>query len=394
MFLFHYLISNGFKYVEDRKDFDDKTFSALISDLGQFYQITVIFKKMNKKFIKATFFDSLKIIPLPVKEIAKSFNLPISKLEIDYKEKREIGHVLTPEEIDYIKNDVQIVAMALKTLFDKDLTKMTSASNALHDYKKMTGKTRFERLFPQLDFQLDLDLRKAYKGGFTYLNPIYREKVVSEGVVLDVNSLYPSCMISPYKLPIGIPIFFEGKYIPDKIYDLYIQQITCKFKVKKNKIPTIQIKNSVYYKGNEYLESSDDDFVTLTLTNIDLELFLEHYDTEGLIYNCGWKFKSMSGIFDKYINKWISEKNEGTITGNKGQRTRAKLMLNSLYGKFAKGLKMKSKIPFELGDDIIRFEFGEAKEVKGLYLPVACFITSYARKKTIRNFSSDKRIFY
>ena len=44
---------------------------------------------------------------------------------------------------------------------------------------------------------------------------------------------------------------------------------------------------------------------------------------------------------------------------------------------------MKSKIPFELGDDIVRFEFGESKEVKGLYLPVASFITSYARKKTI-----------
>lgn len=44
---------------------------------------------------------------------------------------------------------------------------------------------------------------------------------------------------------------------------------------------------------------------------------------------------------------------------------------------------MKSKIPFELGDDIVRFEFGKSKEVKGLYLPVASFITSYARKKTI-----------
>lgn len=142
MFLFHYLLNNDFKYVEERKDFDSKTFSSLISELGQFYQITVIFKKLNKRYIKATFFDSLKIIPMPVKQIAKSFNLPISKLEIDYKQKREIGHELTPEEIDYIKNDVQIVAMALKTLFDKDLTKMTSASNALHDFKKLTGKRK------------------------------------------------------------------------------------------------------------------------------------------------------------------------------------------------------------------------------------------------------------
>jgi hypothetical protein len=126
----------------------------------------------------------------------------------------------------------------------------------------------------------------------------------------------------------GEPVFFKGKYQEDKIYDLYIQQITCKFKLKENMIPTIQIKGSLYFKGNEYLESSDDDFVTLTLTNIDLELFLKHYDVEGLIYQCGWKFKSMKGIFDKYINKWITEKNEGTIEKNKGKRTRAKLMLN------------------------------------------------------------------
>lgn len=141
----------------------------------------------------------------------------------------------------------------------------------------------------------------------------------------------------------GEPVFFKGKYQEDKIYDLYIQQITCKFKIKKNMIPTIQIKGSLYFKGNEYLESSDDDFVTLTLTNIDLELFLKHYDVEGLIYQCGWKFKSMKGIFDKYINKWITEKNEGTIEKNKGKRTRAKLMLNSLYRKICKKFRDEIK---------------------------------------------------
>ena len=390
-FLLHYLIANNFKYVEERKEYQDKTFSCLISELGQFYQITAIFEKKNKSYIKATFFDSLKIIPMKVSDIAKSFNLPISKLEIDYMQKREKGHKLTEEEIEYIKNDVKIVAMALKTLFDKDLKKMTSASNALHDFKKLTGKSRFERLFPELEIKLDNDLRKSYKGGFTYLNPLYKEKEVGKGIVLDVNSLYPSCMLKP--LPIGDPIFFQGKYEEDKIYPLYIQQLTCKFEIKKNKIPTIQIKDSFYFLPNQYLTSSEGDFVTLVLTNIDLELFLDHYNVEGLIYNCGWKFKSMKGIFDSYIGKWIKEKNDGTITGNKGQRTRAKLMLNSLYGKFAKSMRMKSKIPFELGDDILRFDFGKEKEVKGLYLPVAAFITSYGRQLTIRNISSYNRLF-
>ena len=382
-FILHYLIKNDFKFVEDRKDYSDKTFSCLISELGQFYQITVIFKKKNKSYVKATFYDSLKIIPMKVKDIAKSFNLPISKLEIDYQKPRPRNPELTQEEIDYIKNDVKIVAMALKTLFDKGLTRMTAASNALNDYKTGIGKSRFERLYPELSFEEDSDLRKSFKGGFTFVNPIYKGKEVSEGVVLDVNSLYPSVM---HEKPLcyGEAIFFEGKYVEDKIYPLYIQSITCKFKLKKNKIPTIQIKDSFVFLPNQYIESTEGDFVTLVLTNIDLKLFFEQYDVSGEIYNCGWKFKSMTGLFTKYIDKWIAEKNEGTIEGNKGKRTRAKLMLNSLYGKFAKSMKMVSKIPYEIGDDILRFDFGNPKQVKGLYLPVASFITAYAREKTIR----------
>lgn len=135
------------------------------------------------------------------------------------------------------------------------------------------------------------------------------------------------------ELPYGEPIFFEGKYEEDKIYNLYIQRITCSFEIKKNKIPTIQIKKSMSFQANEYLESSNGEIVTLTLTSIDLKLFLEQYNVYDLEYISGWKFKSMKGFFEEYINKWIKRKNDATIQGNKGQRTLAKLMLNSLYRK-------------------------------------------------------------
>lgn len=120
------------------------------------------------------------------------------------------GHILTKEENEYIKNDVLIVAKALKVLFDEDLNKMTQGSNALNDFKEMLSKSRFEHLFPALDYDVDKDLRKSYKGGFTYLNPIYKEKDVENIVNLDVNSLYPSVMYEK-KLPFGEPIYFERK---------------------------------------------------------------------------------------------------------------------------------------------------------------------------------------
>lgn len=187
---------------------------------------------------------------------------------------------------------------------------------------------------------------KHTKGGFTYLNPIYKEKNVQNITVLDINSLYPSVMYEK-PLPFGEPIFFYGEYQKDNVYDLYIQMITCSFEIKENKIPTIQIKNNKsFFRANEYLTSSNNEIVCLVLTSVDLKLFLEQYKTEDLEYIAGWKFKSIKGIFTKYIDKWIQRKNEATLSKNQGQRTLAKLMLNSLYGKFATSLEAQSKIPY------------------------------------------------
>ena len=389
-FIIYWALKNGFTHAEKKEDIKENTFTTLISDMGQFYQITLYFEKKNKKVHKVTFIDSLKIIPFSVDQIAKSFNLEISKLKIDYKKPRPKGWELTKEEREYITNDVLIVAKALNTIFSEDLTKMTEGSNALNDFKNILTKSKFNHYFPSLDYEVDKDLRKAYKGGFTYLNPIYKEKDIYNGEVLDVNSLYPSVMYEKL-LPFGEPIYFNGKYKDDKVYSLYIQMISCSFKLKKNKIPTIQIKNNkAFFRANEYLESSENEIVVLTLTNVDLKLFFEHYEVYDLEYLCGWKFKGITGIFTKYIDKWIGRKNKATIEGNKGQRTLAKLMLNSLYGKFATSLDVQSKIP-ELGDDdIIHYHLSEKEQKEGIYLPIGAFITAYAREKTIRTSQAIK----
>lgn len=144
----------------------------------------------------------------------------------------------------------------------------------------------------------------------------------------------------------GEAVFFNGKYEDDLLYPLYIQMLTCSFTLKKNKIPTIQLKKHLSFLENEYLENSNNEVVCLVLTNIDLQLFLEHYDVDEVTYRCGWKFKSVNGLFTEYIDKWIKRKNEATISGNLGIRQLSKLQLNSLYGKFATKIKTRSKIPF------------------------------------------------
>ena len=384
-FILYYLLKNGFTHTT-KDNRQDKTFTTIISDMGLFYEIEVYFK-VGKKPKKVTFQDSMKIINQSVESIAKTFKLEESKLKIDYNEVREKGHILTKEEEEYIKHDVIIVAKGLDYLYSMGLTRITAGSNALNEYKDIITKKQFEKVYHKLSFECDKDLRQAYKGGFTYLNPLYEGIDVGEGEVLDVNSLYPSVMYNCL-LPFGEPFFYEGKYKEDKVYPLYIQRITCSFKIKKGHIPTIQIKHRQFI-DNEYLESSNDEIVALTLTNVDLKLFLEQYDVEDLTYISGWKFKGMKGLFKEYIDKWIGIKNQATIDGNKGMRQVAKIMLNSLYGKFATGMEMKSKIPY-LEDDIVKYKTTEAELRDGVYLPMSAFITAYAREKTLRTSQSIK----
>lgn len=380
-YIFHYLLTHGYEYIKDKKEKRDKTFTTLISDMGQFYSIEIFFEVKNKRCNKVTIYDSLKILNMSVEKIAKGFDLPIRKLEIDYKEFREKGHILTEDEINYIRNDVEIMSRALNIMFNEKLTKMTIGSNALHNYKSMVNN--FIKYYPELDFNIDQDIRKSYKGGFTYLNPLYKNKEVSNGIVLDVNSLYPSVMKNE-ELPIGEPMFFEGKYEKDLLFPLYVQMFSCSFKVKKGFIPTIQIKNSPFYIGNEYIETTNDDIVTLTLTNVDYELFIKHYDIDEstLVFHSGWKFKSQRGLFDNYINYWSEKKIQSKKDNNNALYKISKLMLNSLYGKFAKNPITRSKYPY-LEDDIVKYKCNETEISKSLYIPTGTFITSYARRKTI-----------
>ena len=380
-FILCWLFENGFKFVTDRRDLEKNTFTTLISDKGQFYSLEICFERKGKEKNCLTIYDSLKILPFSVEAIAKGFNLPISKLEIDYNETREKGHILTKEEVDYLRNDVEIMARALHILFEQGLTKMTQGSNALYDYKRTVGTKNFSKWFPIPEY--DSDIRQSYKGGFTYLNPKYKEIDLKEGIVLDVNSLYPSVMYYQ-PLPYGEGIFFKGKYEPDKIYNLHVQMFTCQFELKPGYIPTIQLKNNLAFVPTQYLESSDGEDVTLCLTNVDLELFFEHYNVYNIEYHSGWKFKSTVGLFKEYIDKWNTVKMESTLNGNKAMRTLAKLMLNALYGKFALNPNVQSKIPW-YDNGVVKYKLGEKETRDPIYIPVGTFITAWARYKTINS---------
>lgn len=386
-FILHWLFTHGFHYSDSRKD---KTFQCLITDDGLFYSIEVVFRRFqSKKYHKVVFYDSLKKLPFKVAVIAKAFELAMSKGEIDYKAERPIGYELTPEEKDYIIRDCKIVAEALKIQFEQGLKKMTNASDALNGYKEIIGKSTFEKWFPVLPVVLDADIRRAYKGGFVYLNPKHRNRRGLKGITLDVNSLYPSVMY--YKvLPYGYPVYFEGRPAPDERHPLYIVHLKCCFELKPGHLPTLQLKNNRRYVETEYLTTSrvkmgqheENEPVEMWLTNVDYELLLDHYDLSEVTYINGFKFKGATGMFKAYIDYWMHIKE--TTTG--ALRQLAKLMLNSLYGRFATNPKFRKKIPYlDPEDNVVRYKYTDYELRDPVYTAMGAFITAYAREKTIRS---------
>jgi hypothetical protein len=381
-FLIDWLLKNGFQHITERTLYRDRTFKSLISDMGKFYSVTVRFDNG----FSVEFRDSLKKLPMGVRRIAKAFKLEMGKGELDYEAYRAPGHTLTDEELDYLKRDVSIIGQAMKEVLASGMTKLTVASDAMNEYKNLVGSQWFQRMFPVLHEDLDAEIRRAYRGGFTYADPRFSGMKVGAGLVLDVNSLYPYVM-KRYPIPYGMPTYERGKVEPTETHPLTIFSVTFTAKLKEDHIPCIQIKGTNMFVGTEYLREITEP-TTLMVTNVDWELYCEHYDIDVLAYEGGWKFQAAEGLFDRYIDKWskIKEQEEG------GKREIAKLHLNSLYGKFASNPNVTSKIP-TLEDNQVKLVRGEPETRPPVYTAAGVFITSYARNITIRSAQANYHCF-
>ena len=401
---------------KDKKYMQNNEFKYSISDMGQWYSITI---KTGNHFIEIR--DSLKLLPFSVKEIGKSFGTSNQKLEMEYNGFRYAGCEISNEEKRYIANDVLVVKEGLEIMYNENHTKITIGSCCMSEYKNIIQHslkvdTDYEEMFPELHtLEIDKNLygsetvdsyiRHSYKGGWCYVVKEKTNKLFYNGITADVNSLYPSVMHSESGslYPIGFPHFWKGNYIPDDALlcdRFYFIRIRTRFYLKDGYLPFLQIKGSWLYKPNECLETSDildtdgiykpyyldkdghiaDTRQELTLTMIDYNLLKEHYELVDFEILDGCWFYAKTGIFDEYIDKYKHIKQ----TSKGAKRQLAKLFLNNLYGKMATSTNSSYKVAYSKEDGSIGFHTVVENEKKAGYIPVGSAITSYARNFTIR----------
>lgn len=403
VFILDWLLKNGFEHKpevssdKNAKD-HDRCFETMISESGVFYSMKIRFNQRSIVEIR----DSMKKLPFSVDGIAKSFQTVYQKLDLDYTEERQASYIMTEDEERYIKNDVRVVAEVLEQMYDDGLREMTIGSDCLKKYKKMINGSNpflFRNIFPELDRHEDNLVRKSYKGGWCYVNPLYQGRHLKQaGTTYDVNSLYPSMMSSnPYKLPDGREyqniyphgkgVYFKGKPSLNEKYPLFVIHFQAIFKLKPGFLPMIQLKGQFRFRENEYVVDSEG-IQELWLTSVDYGLFIKHYDVIKIIYIDGYMYRGHAGFFDRYIDYFMEQK----INGKGAVRQEAKLYLNNLYGKFAQRVEIGNKEPY-LDEDIVKFHRVQGDDRKPVYVPVGSFITAYSRRFTISHAQANIDIF-
>lgn len=396
----------------DRRYMKSGEFRYSISDKGMWYTILI---KHSNYFIELR--DSLKLLPISVEKMGKSFGTKHKKLSMEYEGYRYPGCQITDAEKEYISNDVLVVKEAVEIMYNQGHKQLTIGSCCLSEYKAICPFLDYNKAFPNLyEFPMDKEtfgystigdyIRASYRGGWCYVVDEKKNRKFKHGTTADVNSLYPSMMHgeSGNRFPIGMPTFWIGDEIPDEALQpdkYFFIRMKFQFKLKKGFLPHIQIKHSPFYQSTVCLKTSDilsridgkyhstiEDMdgnilpatVTMVMTMTDYYLVKDHYH----IYNAeildGCYFSTRIGLFDEYIDKYKEIK----MSSKGATREIAKLFLNNLYGKFATSTDSSFKVARLTEDGSLSYRAVTENDKKPGYIPIGTAITSYARNFTIR----------
>lgn len=347
--------------------------------------------------------DSLKKLPAELRKVGKMIGCP--KLESPRGSfgpgwSRDLDLSEGSDDWVYIDRDAEIVARAMISLHKGQRTASTASGDAWQWAQRMIGinpKTglfnpndkKWEWYFPHLDVELDRFLRHGYAGGLNIsAHPGHNITTADRAIVHeDVHNMYGSVLMWD-PLPIGYPTVSD-KWPCDDF--LYIAHVSIKLRLKDGMLPWFQFKEGVdnMMEGWPHGTIVEETYHwhEMILTSVDLITLSHFYEMEFCpdFSPMFWVFKAKAGIFKEYLEYWTEKKE----TSEKGslEYTSAKLMINSLYGRFALAPETEdNELEYiEELDDWDWVSTDTLNEDSDAYLPYAMFITAYARARLLEN---------
>lgn len=325
-----------------------------------------------------TFLDSHRLLPKAQADLTKSFNVEHKKLDVNRSNLDSLNYEELRHYNEFDCKGLYEVLKSYESWFDDYgiALKATTASQAMSLFR-----STLKYPIPVLKPKVEQFIRKSYYGGRV---EVFKMKCNEKFYYYDVRSLYPSVM-KKFPMPVGTPhrtnVFHDDKIgfykCSVKIPDMYLPPL-----------PTVQNHKLLFPIGKfEGIYSS-----------AELKLAADMGCQFDVDY--GYYFQE-DYIFNEYIDKMYPLKENG----DSATRDIAKLMLNSLYGKFGQnrkklilmkyiGADLKGKIPYDQEHALYQEETNSRATF--IIPSIASWITSCARTELMKWLlkSGEQNIYY
>ena len=329
-FILPVLFQRGFKYKEVINEEDEFVFNSVTTKTAS--SVWAINIKFHKKSGLVLFRDLAKIFGGGLGKVARSFNLPTQKGEIDYRLNRLHNHVVTKEEKEYCFKDTRIIIdILLKMIERQDNDFWNSCSMASYSMRRLLKTAwpratkpykEFRKIYPELEEHETEFLRHSVGGGITTPTENWQFKDIKKKIGhIDAHQMHPTQMyLKPF--PRGTGEYFIGR--PTKLF----KRINCcHILVSYDHAllhSVIKLINNNHMVDNAELYVWD--FEIPTMKKIYTNLEIKYID--GYSYDIGYL------PWRKYVKQNYLDRLEAKKNGDDFLTLYYKLLNNSSYGKF------------------------------------------------------------
>lgn len=218
-FLLPVLLEHGYKFSEKIEKDSEYVFNSISTkSCSSVWQVNL---KAGKKHGNIILRDLAKIFGGGLSKVAKAFNLPTQKGEIDYRKNRLHNYTITPEEREYCFKDTRIIIDILLEMLNKDdkdfWNSMSMASYSMRKLLKRgwprTAKPyrKYREIYPELSQEESSFLRQGTEGGITYPPSLWQYKEIESPIChIDAHQMHPSSAFLNL-FPYGEGEFFVGE---------------------------------------------------------------------------------------------------------------------------------------------------------------------------------------
>lgn len=393
-FILPKLLERGFHYKIGIEKDDEYVFNSVSTKSCS--SVWGVNLKFGKSYGSILIKDLAKIFGGGLGKVAKAFNLPTQKGEIDYRKNRLHNYVVTDEEREYCFKDTRIIIDILLKMQEKnDKEFFKSLSMASYSMKQLLkfGFPRaakpykeYRKYYPELNAEETDFLRRGVEGGITYAPSKWQYKIIEKPILhIDKHQMHPS---SGYfnLFPYGEGEYFKGRPPMGRIS-------ACRIRISYDDVKLHSIIKLIGLDAIEDFELVVWSFEIPTMKKCYVNLEIEYLD--------GYAYKMRYLPWRKYYAYNYRERLKAKKRHDDFYILYYKLLNNASYGKHLEkphNIDLENYInEFGIIDSLQHPKDKIEVSAKYTYLPVGSCIPAYSRVDLIETallFGWEKIVYF